>query len=126
MPISPENLDRYPDNWLSFVRPQILIRAENCCEGSPDFPDCRAANDVPHPETGSLVVLTIAHLDHVPENCDGMEFGNPALPLEDSNLRGWCQRCHLHYDKDHHAETRYINRRKGKAIGDLFDEVFNV
>lgn len=33
-----------------------------------------------------VIVLTIAHLDHTPENCD------PA------NLRAWCQRCHLRYD----------------------------
>jgi hypothetical protein len=32
------------------------------------------------------VVLTIAHLDHIPENCDF------------DNLRAWCQRCHNTYD----------------------------
>jgi hypothetical protein len=50
------------------------------------------------------VVLTIAHLDHTPENCDP------------DNLRAWCQRCHLTYDRDHHRQTR----RSRKAIGDLF------
>ncbi|MEO5317613.1 hypothetical protein PV761_03330 [Arthrobacter sp. CC3] len=44
--------------------------------------------------TGSNVVLTTAHLDHTPENC------------EDENLKAMCQGCHLHYDRDHHAETR--------------------
>jgi hypothetical protein len=53
-------------------------------------------------------VLTIAHLDHTPENCD------------DDNLRAWCQRCHLTYDAKHHAQSAYATRRKGRAIGDMF------
>lgn len=32
------------------------------------------------------IVLTVAHLDHTPENCDP------------SNLKAWCQRCHNRYD----------------------------
>lgn len=40
------------------------------------------------------IPATIAHLDHVPENSDP------------DNLRAWCQRCHLRYDRHHHAETR--------------------
>lgn len=32
------------------------------------------------------IVLTVAHLDHQPENC------------ADDNLRAWCQRCHNLYD----------------------------
>lgn len=111
MPIRPENRNRYPNNWKSEVRPFILERARDRCEGSPDFPDCRAVNHAPHPDTGSRVVLTIAHLDHVPENCD------PA------NLRAWCQRCHLNYDAKHHAINSAATRRAGKAVADLFAEV---
>jgi hypothetical protein len=54
------------------------------------------------------IVLTIGHLDHVPEHCD------PA------NLRAWCQRCHLQYDARHHAQTRYRTRREGRAAEDMF------
>lgn len=43
------------------------------------------------------VVLTIAHLDHMPENC------------QRANLKAMCQRCHLVYDQEHHAETRLRN-----------------
>lgn len=93
MPIRPENRGRYPTAWKQ-IRSEILERAEHRCEGSPEFPDCRAANYEPHPITGSKVVLTIAHLDHTPENC------------EPDNLRAWCQRCHLTYDAGHHRETR--------------------
>jgi len=41
------------------------------------------------------IVLTVAHLDHTPENC------------ADENLRAWCQRCHNLYDaKARRAGTR--------------------
>ena len=49
-----------------------------------------------------------AHLDHTPENCDT------------ANLRAWCQRCHLRYDAEHHANTARETRRARKALGDLF------
>ncbi len=124
MPIKPENKARYPNNWPA-IRMAIAIRSGNCCEGSPAYPKCRAENDKPHPETGSNVVLTVAHLDHQPENCDGLElrpidFPLRALPKKDSNLRHWCQRCHLTYDAPHHAINASATRKKGKAIGDLF------
>lgn len=53
------------------------------------------------------IVLTIAHLDHVVENCD------------DSNLQALCQRCHLLHDAQLHAQTRYRTQREGRAI-DMF------
>ena len=95
MPILPENRSRYaPKPERERIRAEILLRADNRCEGSPAYPDCRAANYEPHPVTGSKVVLTIAHLDHQPENND------PA------NLRAWCQRCHNKLDAVHRLETR--------------------
>ena len=108
MPIRPENKARYPDNWQTEIRPAILERAGNRCEGSPDFPDCRAENHKPHPDTGSKVVLTIAHLDHQPENNDP------------SNLKAMCQRCHLNYDKDHHRLSRQLNKAKDAGQTELF------
>ena len=42
----------------------------------------------------AMVVLTIAHLDHTPENCNY------------DNLRALCQKCHNSYDAKHRAETR--------------------
>lgn len=107
MPIRPENKARYPKDWLK-IRQRILDRSGNACEGSPDYPDCRADQYRPHPVTGSRVILTIAHLDHTPEN-------NP-----DDNLRAWCQRCHLNYDADHHKESRQKNREKDSGQTRLF------
>lgn len=64
-----------------------------------------------HPEKLRIVriVLTVAHLDHQPENCD------PA------NLRALCQRCHLFHDRHQHAATRSATRREGRALGDLLE-----
>jgi 5-methylcytosine-specific restriction endonuclease McrA len=53
------------------------------------------------------VVLTVAHLDHQPENCD------PA------NLRAWCQRCHNAYDAPMRRQGIKSRARDKSAIGDL-------
>lgn len=55
-----------------------------------------------------VIVLTVAHLDHQPENC-GM-----------SNLAAWCQRHHLAYDQEHHAQTAYMARKARANTPDLF------
>lgn len=109
MPIKPENKARYPADWKA-VAASARKRANDECEGSPAFPDCRAKNGQPHPVTGSMVVLTVAHLDHQPENC------------EPANLRAWCQRCHLNYDKHHHAQTAYATRKAAAGTTDMFEQ----
>lgn len=106
MPIRPENKARYPKDWRD-IRTAVLIRACYVCEGSPQFPDCRAANNQPHPTTGSRVVLTVAHLDHQPEN------------NRMSNLRALCQKCHLAYDAKHHAANAAITRHEKRGQPDL-------
>jgi len=107
-PIRPENRDRYPPDWKA-ISDRIRLRADHCCEGSPSYPDCRARNYLPHPVTGSIVILTVAHLDHTPENC------------EDANLRAWCQRCHLVYDAHHHNQTRIRQRHADANTPELFE-----
>lgn len=128
MPIKPENRARYPKDWKAIVE-QVRERSGDKCEGSPDFPDCRRPNGwLLNKRTGELtddgvaaeaweladgdkvsrIVLTTAHLDHVPENCDL------------SNLRHWCQRCHLNYDAEHHARTAYATRMAAANTLDLF------
>ncbi len=140
MPIRPENRERYPKDWKQ-ISLAIRARAHYRCEGSPQYPDCRAPNRtlgywregvfVPMPKSlrdggatkGSEIacsdgttiriieiVLTVAHLDHQPENCDP------------SNLKAMCQRCHLAYDREHHAETAYRSRRQGLVCSDLFGD----
>lgn len=109
MPIRPENRARYPKDWKA-IADAIRARAGQRCEGSPAYPDCRADNGKAHPVTGSLVVLTVAHLDHTPENCS------------DENLKAMCQRCHLTYDSEHHKRTAYATRKKAMQTTDLFPE----
>lgn len=133
MPIRPENKARYPANWSSEIVPLIRERSGNRCEGSPAYPDCRLVNGwhgyrddagvfhhvdpkeaarwsgVVHGYKTFRVVLTVAHLDHIPENCDP------------SNLMHWCQRCHLVYDSRHHATNRARNRHAALPINDLFE-----
>lgn len=140
MPIRPENVDRYPPEWPQ-IRARILQRAGNCCErcgvrnhilGGRDsdgafipavpeenllklrwpepgtFSACAPADGRPWMKLRIIrIVLTIAHLDHVVENCG------------DDNLQALCQRCHLVYDAEHHAQTRYRTQREGRAI-DMF------
>jgi hypothetical protein len=52
------------------------------------------------------VVLTVAHLDHTPENCAR------------ENLRAWCQRCHNLYDAP--ARRAGIRERSRLHTDDLF------
>ena len=110
MPIRPENRERYPKDWPEISR-RVRDEAGNRCEGSPAFPDCRAENGKPHPETGSNVVLTVAHLDHQPENC------------KRENLRAWCQRCHNVYDAPMRRRGIQERAKEGMACGDLFESV---
>jgi hypothetical protein len=86
----------YPPNWKE-IRARIIARANNCCEGSPKYPTCRAQNHKPHPITKAKVILTIAHINHDPENWE----------VKDEELKAWCQRCHFGYDR-----KRHINKRK--------------
>lgn len=130
MPIKPENRARYPANWAEIVA-QVRKRSGDKCEGSPMHPNCRRPNGwLLNKRTGELadpntedttpddwgmagdvaitIVLTTAHLDHMPENCDL------------ANLRHWCQRCHLVYDAEHHAQTAYQTRRERANTPDMF------
>jgi 5-methylcytosine-specific restriction endonuclease McrA len=103
MPILPENKKRYPKNWPE-IRAAILQRAENKCE------ICGIANYSIR-ENGSKVVLTIAHLDHTPENC------------APENLKALCQKCHNTYDARHRNQTKKAGGYKGQIEFD-FQPVF--
>jgi len=97
MPIRPENRDRYPKDWPA-ISMRIRVESEWRCEF------CSAQHGEPHPITDSIVVLTVAHLDHTPENC------------ERENLKALCQRCHNRYDADHRKSTR-AKTREAEMVG---------
>lgn len=115
-PIRESEQHRYPADWDEISRRIRLYRADGWCEcdgrcghDHTDDPEsrttrCSAINGHPHPVTGSRVVLTVAHLNHIPEDC------------RDENLMAMCQRCHLAYDREHHAETRAARRAGGPPL----------
>jgi len=104
MPINRDRMKLYPGGsihskeWKAF-RAELLERAGHACEGTPQHPDCRAANGQPHPETGGRVVLTIAHMDHDESHAD------PA------RCRALCQRCHNKWDAGHRRINAAATRR---------------
>lgn len=108
MPIKPENLARYPKDWKQVVQ-RVRERSGGRCEFEVAGERCTARQGEPHPITGSTVVLTVAHLDHTPENCDM------------ANLKDSCQRCHNRYDLPHRRKNAEKTRRAKLAAKDLFD-----
>ena len=116
MPIKPENKTRYPKDWKAIsnaIRARSGGRCE--CEGEcglhrthPGPRRCVELHGEPAKWAKGKIVLTVAHLDHTPENCD------------EKNLKAMCQRCHLRYDHDHHQRNAYETRRKGKVAKDIF------
>lgn len=109
MPIRPENRDRYPENWDEISKEIRFGRAKGRCEcegecGTGHMGRCpRRHGQQLSPQ--AKVVLTTAHLNHTPEDCDR------------DNLKGMCQRCHLGYDRKHHAETAARTRDERRRTG---------
>ena len=116
----PWNKKEYPTNWND-IRKRILERADNKCEF------CGVINkSIIHrygkgiydwnywPEgmesevwsldglKSTLIVLTIAHLDHDKTNHD----------VSDDRLKALCQKCHLGYDLKRHISNRINNKNK--------------
>jgi len=91
MPISKENKKLYPPNWKEIVAERKREVGDKC-------EICHAKNGEPHPETGSKVVLTLAHTKHDPTQ------------NEPWDLLLLCQCCHNRWD----ARWRAKNRREKK------------
>lgn len=126
----PVDYSTYHPEWFTRIRPAILERAGEKCEScgvengrhivrsseNPErylyfdfsveytytYPNGRwiKLSEVPEEYSGDpiKVVLTVAHLDH--------DKGNNAY----ENLRAWCQRCHLNYDRAHVNQIKRVNR----------------
>lgn len=104
---------RYPENWEAIAE-QIKTEANWCCEqcGRP----CRKLGE-PTAEFFARVqqwrpsflplefaiaprryLLTVAHLDQVPKNCDR------------ENLKALCTGCHLNHDRHFRSKQRALKR----------------
>ena len=104
MPISPEQRGLYPKDWKAIslrIRAQAGQRCQ--CVGECDLDHdgrCDELNRTPARSFRGRVVLTVAHLNHVP------------MDVREANLRAMCQRCHFAYDAVHHAQTHARNRTR--------------
>ena len=118
MPIRPENRKRYPADWpeissrIRFVRAQRRCECEGECGRGTHTGRCPNVHGQPAYGTGSKVVLTVAHLNHTPEDC------------RDENLRAMFQGCHLHYDIEHHMQTAAQSRTA--ALAAQMDPLFDI
>lgn len=98
----PIDYDDYPEDWAQrsyFVR---FVRAGARCEW------CGAAHGEPHPETGSRVVLTTAHV-----------YDKAPTAAQLLNLAALCQRCHLEHDRRRRPDDQLLiatNRRLRKRV----------
>ena len=99
MPISPENQARYPADWELRSRFVRVHRAKGRCEL------CGAENGRPHPATGSVVVLTCAHIYNKRPEAAGL-----------LNLLALCQRCHNRHDAADRQTTRRFRKRLGRVL----------
>jgi hypothetical protein len=128
-PIRPENRHLYPPNWEDIRERVLARAGNCCenCEvpnhaigfrdgagafmtltaDQEDELELKTESDTPNAVTDEYgierkvfkVVLTVAHLNHNPSDCD------------DGNLKAWCQKCHNSYDAVH----RHANRRRRLA-----------
>jgi 5-methylcytosine-specific restriction endonuclease McrA len=101
----PFQRERYPENWKEI---SLAIRNRDGwrCKW------CGAENGKPHPETGSKVVLTVAHLGT--EKPDGPGDKHDKMDVRPENLVALCQRCHLNFDRDEHTLNAANTRRQHK------------
>jgi hypothetical protein len=107
----PIDRSKYPPNWEQISEYIRFSRAAGKCEGTPKRPDCRAVHLQRHPETGSNVILTTAHMDQDRSN-NNYHPADPNHP--DNNLRALCQCCHLDWDRGFNQQRR----RYGRAFND--------
>ena len=118
MPIRPENRHKYPRDWKQISHRIRFERAGGRCEcigecgRGTHSGRCPNRHGAPAYGTQSVVVLTVAHLNHTPEDCG------------DDNLRAMCQGCHLHYDREHHSATAAATRAAELSAG--MDPLFDV
>ncbi len=106
---------RYPKDWPTWKK-KIRARSGGRCEctgecGLHVFDRCPEMNGKPGKNMTGTVWLQAAHLNHVEKDC------------RDDNLKDFCQRCHLRYDRVIHAEGSRKTRNKQKGQIDALDEL---
>ena len=137
MPIRPELRFFYPIDWPQISHWVRFVRARGRCKacGRPHGGTVHHLGDgrwwdehrriwrdgkgrkVPSPALTAdaparttKVVLAAAHLDHDPSHCGPRH----------RNLKAFCQRCHLLYDRPEHRRRIRLTLQRRRALGDLF------
>lgn len=93
----------YPPDWELRSRFVRFVRGRGRCEW------CGAQHGKPHPVTGSIVILTTAHV---------YDMAHTACSL--LNLAALCQKCHLNHDRGIHHANAWQTRRTKMNNGELF------
>lgn len=102
----PFDKSRYPADWKQ-ISLRIRERENWHCKW------CGAKNGEPNPNTGSKVVLTVAHLGTA--HADGTPGDkHDKMDVRDENLAALCQACHLRYDIKEHMQNAAATRRRRK------------
>ena len=104
----PFHRERYPPDWEAVSR-AIRARSSGQCEcrgecGLHAERRCEERNGEAAKWARGKVLLTVAHLNHDPQDC------------RPENLRAMCQRCHLRYDRTHHQVNARATRRNRLAM----------
>jgi hypothetical protein len=105
----PMNRQLYPRNWRKISACIRFGRAGGRCEW------CGAAHGERHPETGSVVVLTVAHLGEPwPDGTPGDKTDKHDCRAE--NLAALCQACHLNFDRADHIAAARAGRQQRRLL----------
>lgn len=97
--LMPMDRKRYPKDWkqIAFeVKQEAGWKCEEC--GVQCYRPGQRVTD-------HGLVLTVAHLNHTPEDC------------RRENLRALCARCHLRYDVGHHRESMVHKGTNQMSLG---------
>jgi len=138
----PIDYKKYPANWKTVIRPDILKRAKDCCE------DCGLKNysvgsrvngkfiptagNITHDKAGNGELgfkLAMELVKHCNESCDDKliiivltiaHLDHDITNNDYNNLKALCQKCHLNYDKEHHSKNNRVTRNFKKGLQELF------
>jgi hypothetical protein len=98
---------RYPHHWKRISWLIRYRRAQGRCEW------CQAQAGKAHPVTGSLVVLTVAHLG---EPYAAGTDKDDKFDIRAENIAELCCYCHLRLDRADHIRAARINRERRKRF----------
>lgn len=122
------NRKLYPKDWetIAFkIKESVNWTCENChrpCRRSGESKEAFLQRLNPHyhqefNQKPSRFILTVAHLNHIPMDCDGVA----AACRHRSNLKAWCSVCHCIYDLKQMNLKKYLKRERNGQLS-LFSE----